>query len=292
MSLFDLFHVKDMRSTISALAQENESLKKQNEALETQIFTLKSNIDSQNELLKKNEDSIHSLLPLFDIKRFDIPEIHMHHKKLWSLWDSQIHADDMQIVRQQRACAAIYTPISLFPMNTCGVFYGSEHTYNTYLTHCDCVDFQRRALPCKHMYRLAHEFDVFALDHVEFHPDIQHALRHNDLWRIRRSLNNTQNEIIDIAFSDDVVYISPAALAPLAKCRILEELPDNTLLLENFTRDELLDFIQKNTTDKISKNSKKSVLIDTIITSYPDIIAKIRMIKVPAGPSIYIKHLL
>ena len=38
-----------------------------------------------------------------------------------------------------------------------------KQAYEVYLENCTCMDFMRRKLPCKHMYRLAHELGVFRL---------------------------------------------------------------------------------------------------------------------------------
>jgi len=40
---------------------------------------------------------------------------------------------------------------------------GNINKYAVSLTGCDCVDFKRRSLPCKHMYRLACELGVFRI---------------------------------------------------------------------------------------------------------------------------------
>ena len=37
---------------------------------------------------------------------------------------------------------------------------GVINDYYVDLCHCECMDFQKRALPCKHMYRLAHELGI------------------------------------------------------------------------------------------------------------------------------------
>lgn len=37
---------------------------------------------------------------------------------------------------------------------------GHDNVYDVSLLKCDCVDFQRRQLPCKHMYRLAMELGL------------------------------------------------------------------------------------------------------------------------------------
>lgn len=65
-----------------------------------------------------------------------------------------------------------------------GRFYGSDGSvYSTTLSGCTCVDFERRGLPCKHIYRLASElghpvtdciprFDPYAAAEYDVEADI------------------------------------------------------------------------------------------------------------------------
>jgi hypothetical protein len=49
-----------------------------------------------------------------------------------------------------------------------GLFQGSaKKPYVTTLKACTCKDFALRQLPCKHMYRLAHELGVYSLETIE-----------------------------------------------------------------------------------------------------------------------------
>lgn len=62
-----------------------------------------------------------------------------------------------QIKRLESAKKAACTPLSVSVEECCGVFSGSHGTYSTTLERCTCIDFIRRKLPCKHIYRLAIE---------------------------------------------------------------------------------------------------------------------------------------
>lgn len=80
------------------------------------------------------------------------------------VWDSSIHSDPEQIKRQKSAVSAKLTPVSIDPTLCSGSFKGSRASnYLTTLNSCTCVDFVRRKLPCKHIYRLAHELNQFRL---------------------------------------------------------------------------------------------------------------------------------
>ena len=76
--------------------------------------------------------------------------------ELWNKW-SGIHNSPDQQKRIASAKKSTCTPVSLDPSACTGTFKGSSGTHTTALDHCSCVDFNRRRLPCKHMYRLAME---------------------------------------------------------------------------------------------------------------------------------------
>lgn len=78
--------------------------------------------------------------------------------KDWNNWDSEIHTDESQIARQGRAMTYDFgyevnekTETAIFS-STSDLPY-----YTTSLSKCNCYDFQKRGLPCKHIYRLAVE---------------------------------------------------------------------------------------------------------------------------------------
>ncbi len=79
-------------------------------------------------------------------------------------WNASIHSDSEQIKRQKSAITAKLTPVSIDPVLCSGNFKGSRSSaYSTTLNSCTCVDFSRRGLPCKHIYRLAYELNQFDL---------------------------------------------------------------------------------------------------------------------------------
>ncbi len=74
-----------------------------------------------------------------------------------------------QANRMKSAASAELTPLSLSQEEGRGNFRGSSGQYTTTLTSCQCRDFHNNrhgALPCKHMYRLAHELGVIELPGV------------------------------------------------------------------------------------------------------------------------------
>ena len=76
----------------------------------------------------------------------------------WDKWND-CHDYPSQVDRQERAREAILTPLSISGQRA--QFQGEEEQYRTTLLTCSCPDFQKRHKPCKHMYRLAMELDLF-----------------------------------------------------------------------------------------------------------------------------------
>lgn len=83
----------------------------------------------------------------------------------WPDWDYSIHSDTDQERRQVRA-ASYTSPFVLDKETRTARFISSvsaSQCYNTSLSQCDCLDFQRRHLPCKHIYRLAMELGLIEI---------------------------------------------------------------------------------------------------------------------------------
>ncbi len=83
--------------------------------------------------------------------------------ELWNKW-SDVHNSPDQQKRIASAKKSACTPVSVDQSACTGTFKGSSGTHTTSLDHCSCVDFNRRKLPCKHMYRLAMELGAFQTD--------------------------------------------------------------------------------------------------------------------------------
>ncbi|MBR1420732.1 MAG: SWIM zinc finger family protein [Selenomonadaceae bacterium] len=72
--------------------------------------------------------------------------------------NSELHSDPDQLTRQKNARRLNVQSIDYAASS--GIING----YEVSLTKCSCIDFSRRRKPCKHMYRLAHELEIFSLD--------------------------------------------------------------------------------------------------------------------------------
>lgn len=85
-------------------------------------------------------------------------------EELWKQW-SDCHQSPDQQKRISSAAKAACTPIELDSDSGTGTFKGSSGTHTTSLEKCSCIDFNRRKLPCKHMYRLAMELGLLDVSH-------------------------------------------------------------------------------------------------------------------------------
>lgn len=71
-------------------------------------------------------------------------------------WDISIHGADGQDVRMDRALFQNIVIRSYDPATGAAEILGTHgDAYKTDLDRCTCEDFQRRGLPCKHIYKLA-----------------------------------------------------------------------------------------------------------------------------------------
>lgn len=81
-------------------------------------------------------------------------------------WSEDIHSSEPQKKRMLSAASAALTPIEVEHETKSATFSGHHGVYQTTLDSCTCVDFHARQLPCKHIYRLAHEIDRIDLGHT------------------------------------------------------------------------------------------------------------------------------
>jgi hypothetical protein len=78
-------------------------------------------------------------------------------------WDTKIHSSVDQQKRIANAAKGELTPLSIDADMQTGIFSGKHGQYETSLSACQCKDFSLRRLPCKHIYRLAYELQIFDL---------------------------------------------------------------------------------------------------------------------------------
>ena len=82
----------------------------------------------------------------------------------WPEWDNSIHSDAAQIERQGKAMTYPFTFQVDKEAKTARFSSTSFHPYyDTSLSRCNCEDFKKRNLPCKHIYRLAVELGIIEI---------------------------------------------------------------------------------------------------------------------------------
>lgn len=81
-------------------------------------------------------------------------------KAEWKKWDYSSHDDEQQLQRQERSLYNV-TPLLIDSNARLGYFLSSDGAsiYETHLSTCSCPDFERRNLPCKHIYRLFYDLN-------------------------------------------------------------------------------------------------------------------------------------
>lgn len=190
----------------------------------------------------------------------------------WTQW-KDCHKSSDQKKRIASAEKAACTPISLDKDTCCGSFKGSSGTHTTTLANCSCIDFNRRRLPCKHMYRLAMELGLFQ---ANFSSDLSAIVEPGEkkekLYNtvsIIETLTETQQRLLHEAIRS-VNSSRPTTccettpdLYALINANLLEPVTDVVQCLSNYKKTEL-----KTLADSLGLEPDKKLL-------KPDLIAYI-----------------
>lgn len=292
-----MFFGKKGPNAVDALLEEKESLINEINLLKSQCRDLQTEISNKNDeiISLKNRltpyiDAMEHLSLIYSPESQIAYDSYDNLKDIWNFWDSAIHENDEQKKRQERARAINYTPISLDAISAKATFRGNETDYTTTLISCTCMDFQRHARPCKHMYRLAYELNVFYLDDVHELPKGYTILNLLSLKKIINSLPKGQYEILYYIFSSDepVVLQKTATIMHLLKNRIIQIASNNELFMSSFTKDELLSHMPNGYKKSISK---KALVID-IINNYPSVVEEFQNFYIAVEPAITVSHLI
>lgn len=90
---------------------------------------------------------------------YDIIIVFTPAEAIWRRW-SDVSGEGSEL-RKKRAIDGELTPIRIYPESKRAIFSGSEGgKYRTTLKKCSCPDFQKRNVPCKHMYYLARKCNI------------------------------------------------------------------------------------------------------------------------------------
>lgn len=86
----------------------------------------------------------------------------------WANWNESLNSN-AQKTRLQRAISGDLTPKQVDVKFKNAIFVGSEGgKYFTTLKKCTCPDFQKRGVPCKHMFYLANELHLLDLSQSDW----------------------------------------------------------------------------------------------------------------------------
>lgn len=201
----------------------------------------------------------------------------------WDMW-ANVHDNPNQKKRIESAAKAACTPVLLDQESCTGKFKGSSGNHTTALDHCSCVDFNRRKLPCKHMYRLAmelHLLDVpFKTDPsqiVEPHSSSRIPLEESIkvveqltipqqklLCDILRQINST-NPTCCIRTTDDLYALLDSGLI----------LPDQdiSIALKKYKKAELIDLVTSFGIDFPDYVQRKNEMIDFLLENAKDFLS-------------------
>lgn len=170
----------------------------------------------------------------------------------YNYWSAEIHDDMDQQKRIKSASGASCTPVSIDHKNSTGVFEGSSGIYNTSCSKCNCIDFNRRKLPCKHMYRLSMELGMY--EH-EFSSDVSKISRYipkstaatiRDTVELVESLSSDIQETI-YNFMYQIIYKKctplcvPASdtVASIVDCGLFSFEPNKNALLSSLKKNDI-----------------------------------------------------
>ncbi len=81
-------------------------------------------------------------------------------------WNESLHNDYEQMKRIATMQNIKPENVTIFPEEQTAKIVGSDGTYDVTLNTCTCHDFQRRQLPCKHIYKLAFELGYLKLPKI------------------------------------------------------------------------------------------------------------------------------
>lgn len=187
-----------------------------------------------------------------------------------------------QIKRLASAKKSACTPLSLSPEDGGAIFSGSHGTYSTTLESCTCVDFSRRKLPCKHMFRLA--IELGQID-APVSSDVRDVKRPRptgiSLSEAVATIEALSSEclsylknVLYIMFYDkkrDVVGVRvDDFLAELVNAGVLCLCDDLLSSLDAFGRNEMRDRLVCSGISSFNKNMKHADLSVWIVNNVPD----------------------
>lgn len=198
----------------------------------------------------------------------------------FEVWDGVHDAPD-QKKRIASAKSASCTPLSIVPDASAGSFSGSYGVYETTLETCTCVDFVRRKLPCKHIYRLAIELGAMdgevQSDAAQVKKPLPRGYSLKEAVDILEELGDGSLEVLRSVLylkfyrkkAEAVGVVLCDDLTRLVDAGVLVACDDPAALLGAYRRNELCDRLIGAGVSGFKKNAKLDDLIYWICENVP-----------------------
>ena len=201
--------------------------------------------------------------------------------EMWNSW-GDIHNDADQRKRIESAKKANMTPVSVDENDLSGEFVGSAKYHVTLLT-CNCSDFRRRGLPCKHIYRLAIELGLLdehaksdsskirtaKLERYSLKETVKKVESLTD--KQRKILQDVMRQLLFVDTKMPAVIMADADGDTLINKGFLNKSSNTEAFFLDITRAELLERLDRIGACKISRNSKKVDVINFVKENVNDI---------------------
>ncbi len=145
-----------------------------------------------------------------------------------------------------------------------------NNIYTTSLSKCDCEDFKRRNLPCKHMYKFAYKLGIIdeSWDLSGLAPGLKNLLDSLSPTAIRTLIRLMDNYQYTYKFE-----INKRTASALVKNGLLVEDNSYYLILDkNYKKDELLAFVSSSPSCTVSYKDKKPQIISYIVNNEPKLL--------------------
>ena len=197
--------------------------------------------------------------------------------KTWDIWDASIHESEGQADRMRRAVEE-----SIDILGSSGdswlVSGASGSVYHTRFDGCDCVDYARRHLPCKHMYALAAEMVGFDFSQHLAAP--RSLARWQDaVYCLEQLSDEDQGTVQQLLYQSlyhpgsKPLIVDAAERPELVRCPLLEHTPLPVLeKLSRMTKAELFALADVSGAEtRPAKSWKKAELIAWAVEYVPSI---------------------
>lgn len=194
-------------------------------------------------------------------------------------WTEEIHNSADQQKRIESAQKARTSPATIDRESKTATFKGSgAMPYQTTLESCTCIDFVRRKLPCKHMYRLAIELGMLG-------DDVKKTLRVGVQISLEEAVAELENLTEDAQlivsgqlYRDiyqhevNLVALMQPVYAELKNSRLFEPVPEPWEAVAALTKAEFVSVLDIAGASGYKKSLSKLALIEWAKAERPDVL--------------------